>query len=71
MISLNSLSDESSTPAFVLPSGSAAEDHRIAIEIEVEDRFGDTTGLNISVSVKVSMLGCHEGLYKHKWITTA
>jgi hypothetical protein len=61
--SLIILSDESSTPAFVLPSGSPTNNYQVAIEIEVVDRFGDKAALN--TSVKVPVLESNEVLYTH------
>lgn len=48
------LSDESSSPPFVLPAGPSSNNHTVQITIEVRDRFGDSSEQTLSVSVKVS-----------------
>ncbi|XP_061191524.1 uncharacterized protein LOC133199666 [Saccostrea echinata] len=43
---------EASTPSFMLPSGAASQGYRVTVEVEVEDRFGDKTQTNVTVTVK-------------------
>ncbi|XP_062581503.1 uncharacterized protein LOC134243288 [Saccostrea cucullata] len=43
---------EESTPPYMLPSGGAAQNYRVTVEIEVKDRFNDKAQKNISVTVK-------------------